>query len=662
MAGFAALIGGMGQGAQQYGQQIRGLLEQRREHLAALLSEHVLPELGGDTRNQMIPLIAGLASGAPLGDTALKVTKILQAHQKDTAALNEAGNNLAALVGPQQGPAPNTAGPTPPGKPVGSGIPSGPDQNMTPVAGMSNLIAGGAAQPSASPVQPQSQQAPAQPQQRPQIQPMPPESGLPGMSMEDMQSKLAGVSPGMRSALGPELSNEAQLRRGIQTTNWTLNKANELYNDPNFLPQAQGMERTIAIASFLGKSPSIYGLSSISTPIDLTHRPGSTLPEGALDINDQPVEHSENALYTIQQNKLDPKKMRYVRESVPVGTGYNAEGHQILVPRVGTPGATTGAVAPMGTGINDQGQQVFQPKYGQVGAPTGNVNPTLTHPHYGVDSATGQESYTIPGVFGPPIPTNQTPIGLIPHAQDSLRSVSTTDANGNPTTELVPVRSTSSPVLPGAAKGGAAAPAGASALPPVGGTAAGGNRQFEKPFTPEQKMKGEQQLGQYNLAIDRMESLRKQVPVLLSSMLESGKLSLELDSTGLIKALVNRSMTMTPAESRFVGDFRTMMEDINLLRGPMGATGFRGPEAWAALQAQRGQLLAHPEVTEQVLDNSIRALKAQQGPLAQRFGPRGQQGGGQQGGGVPVVNSQADFDKLPKGTVYMEDGHQFKKP
>jgi hypothetical protein len=30
--------------------------------------------------------------------------------------------------------------------------------------------------------------------------------------------------------------------------------------------------------------------------------------------------------------------------------------------------------------------------------------------------------------------------------------------------------------------------------------------------------------------------------------------------------------------------------------------------------------------------------------------------------GVPVVNSQADFDKLPKGAVYMEDGHQLMKP
>jgi hypothetical protein len=443
----------------------------------------------------------------------------------------------------------------------------------------------------------------------------------------------------MRAALGPELSNEAQLRRGIQTTNWTLNKANELYNDPNFLPQAQGMERTIAIASFLGKSPSIYGLSSISTPIDLTHRPGNSLPADAVDMmTGKPVEHSGDAFYTIQQDKLDrtnPAKWKYIREGTPVGTGFDATGNQILTPKFGTPGATTGAVAPMGTGINGQGQQVFQPRYGQAGAPTGNVNPALTHPHYGIDSATGRESYTIPGVFGTPIPTNQTPIGLIPKAQDTQRSIPTVDANGNPTTELVPVRSTSSPILPGAAKGGAAAPTGAGALPPVGGTAAGGNRQFEKPFTPEQKMKGEQQLGQYNLAIDRMESLRKQVPVLLSSMLESGKLSLELDSTGLIKALVNRSMTMTPAESRFVGDFRTMMEDINLLRGPMGATGFRGPEAWAALQAQRGQLLAHPEVTEQVLDNSIRALKAQQGPLAQRFGPRGQQGGGQQGGGSP---------------------------
>ena len=165
MAGFAALIGGMGQGAQQYGQQIRGLLEQRREHLANLLTQGVLPELGGPERAEMITHIGNLLSGAPMGKTALGITKTLQSHQKDTADLHEAGNNLTALVGPQQGPTPNTAGPTPPGKPVGSGIPSGPNQNMTPAMGMSSLIAGGAAQLSASPVQPQSQQAPAQTQQ-----------------------------------------------------------------------------------------------------------------------------------------------------------------------------------------------------------------------------------------------------------------------------------------------------------------------------------------------------------------------------------------------------------------------------------------------------------------------------------------------------------------
>jgi hypothetical protein len=107
---------------------------------------------------------------------------------------------------------------------------------------------------------------------------------------------------------------------------------------------------------------------------------------------------------------------------------------------------------------------------------------------------------------------------------------------------------------------------------------------------------------------------------LLDSMMESGKLNLELDSNGLVRALVNRALPLTPAEAEFIGDFRTMMEDINLLRGPMGATGFRGPEAWAALQAQRGQLLAHPEVTRQVLKNSIAALKNQQQPLDKSFG------------------------------------------
>ncbi len=108
---------------------------------------------------------------------------------------------------------------------------------------------------------------------------------------------------------------------------------------------------------------------------------------------------------------------------------------------------------------------------------------------------------------------------------------------------------------------------------------------------------------------------------LLDSVIDSGKLSLEMNTDGVLKAIVNRSLPLTPAEAEMVGNMQTLTEDINLLRGPMGATGFRGPEAFSALQAQRGQLLAKPEITRVVLANTLQAMQKQRDPLYNAIHP-----------------------------------------
>ena len=137
MAGFAAAIGGAGQEAQQYGQQIRSILESRRDHVASMLSQ-ILPTLGTEDRNQMITHIAGISGGESLGKHLLGVTKVLQSHQKDQQAAGQAANNFAQMIGPQ----PQQPEPTPSATKVGE----------TP--GTSTTIPqGGAAQPTTSPVQ-----------------------------------------------------------------------------------------------------------------------------------------------------------------------------------------------------------------------------------------------------------------------------------------------------------------------------------------------------------------------------------------------------------------------------------------------------------------------------------------------------------------------------
>ena len=85
----------------------------------------------------------------------------------------------------------------------------------------------------------------------------------------------------------------------------------------------------------------------------------------------------------------------------------------------------------------------------------------------------------------------------------------------------------------------------------------------------------------------------------LSSMLGAGKIAIASNPDG--SGALQRLMPLTDPESKVAGDFLQLIEHANLLRGPLGATGFRGREAWGALQAQRGRPLGDPRITEQTL-------------------------------------------------------------
>jgi len=177
-------------------------------------------------------------------------------------------------------------------------------------------------------------------------------------------------------------------------------------------------------------------------------------------------------------------------------------------------------------------------------------------------------------------------------------------------------------VIPGQDPKGNATPAPTSNLPHplIPGPSVPPARNIgEKTLTPNQEMTSEQKLGQYQLAKDRAQMVIQNAPM-LASLIESGKLELELDTDGFLKAIVNRSMPMNAREAQLASDFITLSEDINVLRGPLGATGFRGPEAFQRLQAQKGQLLARPEITVGVLQNTIQALNRQIGPIQKRVG------------------------------------------
>ena len=402
----------------------------------------------------------------------------------------------------------------------------------------------------------------------------------------------AGSMPqALSTAAQPFLTNTAELERTRQLDHYLMSELGPQRFQaiksqvPNWDALPDYMKAAYA-ASSMGVPPVTMPGMAMMPRLMSAGTMGSQAPPGSMEYGtDKPVD--PNTRYRVMTLPMTGETM-WQPETAQVGITQ-------------TPG-----------GLQSSNLQTGQ----QVAPIQGAIPPVMNTPKTATTPTGAIEQYTPAGVASgtPPVtvPGAENP-QFVPHVTNSLRSISTTDENNNPVTTLAPVQSVSqrgTPSLPSTAPN--------STHPTAPATNQGSGRTFPKPFTPEQVLKGQQQLGQYNMAIGRIQDIQSQLPI-LNSMIESGKLSIETDSSGLLRSILNRAMPMTPAEAKFVGNFRTMMEDINLLRGPMGATGFRGPEAWAALQAQRGQLLAKPEITKQVLTNTLTALKAQQQPLAQRF-------------------------------------------
>lgn len=95
----------------------------------------------------------------------------------------------------------------------------------------------------------------------------------------------------------------------------------------------------------------------------------------------------------------------------------------------------------------------------------------------------------------------------------------------------------------------------------------------------------------------------------LNSLLSAGKIDLAVDGQGFWSSVISRGSQLTDQEKDIAAAFQRLTEGVNVLRGPLGATGFRGPEAFGALQAQRGKPMADPGVTLRVLANTRQYLK-----------------------------------------------------
>ncbi|HKT90096.1 MAG TPA: hypothetical protein VJQ59_16745 [Candidatus Sulfotelmatobacter sp.] len=142
-----------------------------------------------------------------------------------------------------------------------------------------------------------------------------------------------------------------------------------------------------------------------------------------------------------------------------------------------------------------------------------------------------------------------------------------------------------------------------------------------RPLPEATREKMDAQLQAFNNTIDLMNRVKQNLPV-LNDLLSAGKIQLATSPEGLAQ-VISRSTNLTDQEAQMAADMQSLAEHINTLRGPLGATGFRGHEAFGALQAQRGQALANPKVTAAIIDNTLRALGGQRDAISRSFKQHG---------------------------------------
>jgi hypothetical protein len=122
---------------------------------------------------------------------------------------------------------------------------------------------------------------------------------------------------------------------------------------------------------------------------------------------------------------------------------------------------------------------------------------------------------------------------------------------------------------------------------------------------PEAKQMMDQDVA-LNATAQLINTVRSQKQ-LFASMLDAGKIQLGADpNSGFFGNIISRNLS--PQEAQLAGNVQSLMEHINTMRTALQAQGFRGEEAWNALQAQRGNLLQHPEQIDTTLGNTLQVV------------------------------------------------------
>ena len=159
-----------------------------------------------------------------------------------------------------------------------------------------------------------------------------------------------------------------------------------------------------------------------------------------------------------------------------------------------------------------------------------------------------------------------------------------------------------------------------------------------------------------DIALDTIERIKPNLD-LLKSLPNASLVELSQHSDTLAQALSRYFPNQSEKTLQLAGDLRSLKEQVNIIRGPLGATGFRGKEGWDALQMQTVRAMGNPAINAATLGVTEATMKKLRDSTLQILGEPSTDNspGGPQptpsGGGQPA---KPHFVKDPKTDEMVE--------
>jgi hypothetical protein len=379
MAGFAAALGGAGQAVQQYGAQMRPILEQRRSNLADLIA-HIGDNATDPGLKAAAYSAAGdLHAGKDLGKVLPAFMKTAQAHAQNTAALGQAGIQLTGGPPP---PPQQMASLTPPGGTPGTATAPVPNQpnpaaqpGTNPIAGPATIqgLSGASALDipnNPAPISPVPSASPAA-----ALSPLSPASMDP--FLQDLQSQYHtaaasgfGIPSSLQTAVAPLIQHSLALQQEQSLRQMDLSERqtafNSIHNSPSWNDMPGWMQSQWTAWAHSRSAPLPALPIGALRPVN----PGGVIPssqisdEERLDINGKPIPVSSP--FVRQHMDLMNRRIYYSPATGPETTAISPTGARTSVPNL--PGADLGTISgivsaenrPREAGVDAAGHPTFQ--------------------------------------------------------------------------------------------------------------------------------------------------------------------------------------------------------------------------------------------------------------------------------------------------------------